>query len=123
MNKLSSEAKEFAIASRPLAQKAKENNIDLGVAPTYLSLAAVKENASKDMIVSAQNVHFNDHGAFTGEISIPMLKEFGINWSLIGHSERRTYDNETDEKCNLKIKALIANDMIACYCVGETLRI
>ena len=121
MNKLSSEAKEFAIASIPLAEKAKQNNIDLGVAPTYLSLATVKENASKDMIVSAQNVHFNDHGAFTGEISIPMLKEFGINWSLIGHSERRTYDNETNEKCNAKIKALIANEMIACYCVGETL--
>ena len=121
MNKLSSEAKEFAIASIPLAEKAKQNNIDLGVAPTYLSLATVKENASKDMIVSAQNVHFNDHGAFTGEISIPMLKAFGINWSLIGHSERRTYDNETNEKCNAKIKALIANEMIACYCVGETL--
>ena len=90
MNKLSSEAKEFAIASRPLAQKAKENNIDLGVAPTYLSLAVVKEFASKDMIVSAQNCHFKENGAFTGEISIPMLKEFGINWSLIGHSERTT---------------------------------
>ena len=63
MNKLASEAKEFAIASRPLAEKAKKNNIDLGVTPTYLSLAAVKENASKDMIVGAQNVHFNDHGA------------------------------------------------------------
>ena len=121
MNKLSSEAKEFAIASRQLAQKAKAHNIDLGVTPTYLSLAAVKENASKDMIVSAQNCHFKENGAFTGEISIPMLKEFGINWSLIGHSERRTYDHETDEKCNLKIKALIANNMIACYCVGETL--
>ena len=121
MNKLSSEAKEFAIASRPLAEKAKANNIDLGVAPTFLSLAVVKEFASKDMIVSAQNCHYKENGAFTGEISIPMLKEFGINWSLIGHSERRTYDNETDEKCNLKIKALIANNMIACYCVGETL--
>ena len=73
------------------------------------------------MIVSAQNCHFNDHGAFTGEISIPMLKEFGIDWSLIGHSERRTYDNETNEKCNAKIKALIANEMIPVYCVGETL--
>ncbi len=121
MNKLSSEAKEFAIASKPLAQKAKENNIDLGVAPTYLSLAATKENASKDMIVAAQNCHFNDHGAFTGEISIPMLQEFGIDWCLIGHSERRTYDNETDEKCNAKIKALIANKMVPVYCVGETL--
>ena len=121
MNKLVSEAKEFAIASRPLAEKAKANNIDLGVSPTYLSLAAVKENASKDMIVAAQNVHFNDHGAFTGEISIPMLLELGVTWSLIGHSERRAYDNETDEKCNLKIKALIANKMIPVYCVGETL--
>ncbi len=121
MNKLVSEAKEFAIASRPLAEKAKANNIDLGVSPTYLSLAAVKENASKDMIVAAQNVHFNDHGAFTGEISIPMLLELGITWCLIGHSERRAYDNETDEKCNLKIKALIANKMIPVYCVGETL--
>ena len=121
MNKLASEAKEFAIASRDLAKKAEANNIDLGVAPTYLSLATVKENAAKTMIVAAQNVHFNDHGAFTGEVSIPMLKEFGIDWVLIGHSERRTYDNETNEKCNAKIKALIANNMVPVYCVGETL--
>ena len=121
MNKLSSEAKEFAIASRDLALKAKAHNIDLGVTPTYLSLAAVKENASKDMIVGAQNCHYKENGAFTGEISIPMLKEYGISWCLIGHSERRTYDNETNEKCNLKIKALIANEMVPLYCVGETL--
>ena len=121
MNKTSAEAKEFALLSRPLAEKAKLNNIDLGVAPTYLSLATVKENASKDMIVAAQNVHFKESGAFTGEVSIPMLKEFGIDWVLIGHSERRAYDNETNEKCNLKIKALIANDMVPVYCVGETL--
>ncbi|MBR5996711.1 MAG: triose-phosphate isomerase [Bacilli bacterium] len=121
MNKLASEAKEFAVASRDLAKKAEANNIDLGVAPTYLSLATVKENAAKTMIVAAQNVHFNDHGAFTGEVSIPMLKEFGIDWVLIGHSERRTYDNETNEKCNAKIKVLIANNMVPVYCVGETL--
>lgn len=121
MNKLVSEAKEFALASRDLAKKAKENNIDLGVCPTYLSLQIVKENASKDMIVGAQNVHFKESGAFTGEISIPMLKELGIDWSLVGHSERRTYDNETDEKCNLKIKALLQNQMVPLYCVGETL--
>ena len=121
MNKLVSEAKEFALASRDLAKKAKENNIDLGVCPTYLSLQTVKENASKDMIVGAQNVHFKENGAFTGEISIPMLKELGIDWSLVGHSERRTYDNETDDKCNLKIKALLQNQMVPLYCVGETL--
>ena len=121
MNKLASEAKEFAIASRDLVKKAKANNIDLGVTPTYLSLAVVKENAAKEMIVGAQNCHFKENGAFTGEVSIPMLKEYGIDWCLIGHSERRTYDNETDEKCNAKIKALIANDMVPLYCVGETL--
>jgi triosephosphate isomerase len=121
MNKLASEAKEFALASAPLATKAKENNIDLGVAPTYLSLASVKENASKDMIVAAQNVHYLNNGAYTGEVSIPMLLELGISWVILGHSERRTYDNETNEKCNLKIKALIANNMVPVYCVGETL--
>ena len=121
MNKLCSEAKEFALASVPFAALAKKNNIDIGVCPTYLSLATVKENASKDMIVAAQNVHFKESGAFTGEVSIPMLKELGIDWVLIGHSERRTYDNETNEKCNLKIKALIENNMVPLYCVGETL--
>ena len=121
MNKLASEAKEFALASVPFAALAKKNNIEIGVAPTYLSLATVKEHASKDMIVAAQNVHFKESGAFTGEISVPMLKEFGIDWVLIGHSERRAYDNETNEKCHDKMKALFENNMVPVYCVGETL--
>ena len=121
MNKLASEAKEFAIASKPLVAKAKENKIDIGVAPTYMSLATVRKFAAKKMIVAAQNVHFEDHGAFTGEVSIPMLKEFKIDWVILGHSERRTYDGETSEKCNKKLKALLANDMVPVYCCGETL--
>ena len=121
MNKLASEAKEFALASKPLVALAHKNNIDLGVAPTYLSLATVKQYADKGMIVAAQNVHFAEKGAFTGEISIPMLKEFGIDWVILGHSERREYDNETSEKCNAKIKALIANGMVPVYCCGESL--
>ena len=121
MNKLASEAKEFALASRDLVDLASKNNIDIGVAPTYLSLSAVKENADKRMIVAAQNVHFMDHGAYTGEVSIPMLKEFGIDWVIIGHSERRAYDNETNQKCHDKIKVLLENDMVPVYCVGETL--
>ena len=104
-----------------LASEAKEVGVDIGVAPTYLSLQAVKENASSDMIVAAQNVHYLTNGAYTGEVSIPMLAELGVNWVIIGHSERRTYDNETNEKCNAKIKALIANNMVPVYCVGETL--
>lgn len=121
MNKLASEAKEFALASKPLVALAQKNNIDLGVAPTYLSLATVKQYADKGMIVAAQNVHFADHGAFTGEVSVPMLKEFGIDWVIIGHSERRGYDNETNEKCNQKIKVLLDNKMVPVYCCGESL--
>ena len=121
MNKLASEAKEFAIASKPLVALAKSNKIELGVAPTYMSLATVRKYSANAMIVAAQNVHFEEKGAFTGEVSIPMLKEFKINWVILGHSERRTYDNETSEKCNAKMKALIANDMIPVYCCGETL--
>ena len=121
MNKTSAEAKEFAQETKALVELASKNNIDIGVAPTYLSLAAVKENADPRMIVAAQNCHFADHGAFTGEVSIPMLLEDGIKWVLIGHSERRTYDNETNFKCHEKIKALLANNMVPLYCVGETL--
>lgn len=121
MNKLSAEAKEFVLETADLVDLARKNHIDIGVAPTYLSLASVKEFAPKGLIVAAQNVHFEDHGAFTGEVSIPMLKEFGIDWCIIGHSERRTYDNETNTKCNQKIKALITNGFTPVYCVGETL--
>lgn len=121
MNKTNAEALEFATSMDEVALKAKENHVDIGVAPTFLSLKTVKDNAPKSMIVSAQNVHFADHGAFTGEVSIPMLKEIGIDWVIIGHSERRTYDNETDDKCNKKIKVLLENNMVPVYCVGETL--
>ena len=122
MNKLSSEAKQFALETKSLVELASQNNIDIGVAPTYLSLATVKENADPRMIVAAQNCHFKENGAYTGEISIPMLLEYGINWVLIGHSERRAYDNETNFKCHEKIKALLANKMVPVYCVGETLQ-
>lgn len=121
MNKTNADALEFATSMDEVALKAKENHVDIGVAPTFLSLKTVKDNAPKSMIVSAQNVHFADHGAFTGEVSIPMLKEIGIDWVIIGHSERRTYDNETDDKCNKKIKVLLENNMVPVYCVGETL--
>ena len=121
MNKLSSEAKQFALDTKSLVELASQNNIDIGVAPTYLSLQAVKENADPRMIVAAQNCHFKENGAYTGEISIPMLKEYGIDWVIIGHSERRAYDNETNKKCHDKIEALLANHMVPVYCVGETL--
>lgn len=120
MNKTIKEAKLFAKDSIELYELAEKNNIDIGVAPTYLCLEAVKK-ANPKMIVSAQNLHYEDHGAYTGEVSIPMLKELDVKWSIIGHSERRQYNGETSLTCNRKVLAMIANDMVPVYCCGETL--
>ncbi len=120
MNKTPSEAKQFALEVVKGALYAQDHEIDLGIAPTYLCLQTFKSVAPKNMLVFAQNVHFEDHGAFTGEVSASMLKEILMDGSLIGHSERRTYDNETSLKCAKKIRALLNNDLIPLYCVGET---
>lgn len=121
MNKTPSEAKAFALASHEMVDFAVKHNIDCGVAPTFVCLATVLENRNPNLIVAAQNCNEHDHGAFTGEISIPMLKEVGVSWVILGHSERREYNGETSEKCNEKIKALLANDMTPVYCCGESL--
>ena len=120
MNKTIKEAKAFAKDSIEIYQLAKEKGIEIGVAPTFLCLEAVKK-INPDMIVAAQNLHYEDHGAYTGEISIPMLKEIGIKWSIIGHSERRQYNGESSLSCNRKVLAMIANDMVPVYCCGEKL--
>ena len=120
MNKTPFEAVDFAKKSVEMVDYAAKNNIDVGIAPTYLCLSELKANASKNLIVFSQNVHFKDNGAYTGEVSCKMLSSIGIDGSIIGHSERRTYDNETSSKCNLKIKTLLENDLIPLYCVGET---
>ena len=120
MNKTPSEAKAFALASGEMVDLAVSNGIDVGVAPTFVCLQTVVENINPKCIVAAQNCNENPKGAYTGEISIPMLKEIGIGWVILGHSERREYNGETSEKCNEKIKALLANDMIPVYCCGES---
>lgn len=120
MNHTIAESKEFCSHSADMIKLVAEKGIDIGVAPSYLSLQTVKENAG-NMIVAAQDCHFADHGAYTGFVSIPMIKELGIDWCLVGHSERRLYAAETSLTCNRKIKALIENKMTVVYCVGESL--
>ena len=71
--------------------------------------------------VGAQNVHFEDEGAFTGEISVGMLEEIGVDYCIVGHSERRQYFAETDETVNLKLKKLLAGKIQPIMCVGESL--
>ncbi|MGD9761401.1 MAG: triose-phosphate isomerase [Candidatus Izemoplasmatales bacterium] len=71
--------------------------------------------------IGAQNLHFEDEGAYTGEISGPLLKSYKVDFVLIGHSERRAYFYETDESVNLKIKAALRNQLKPIVCVGELL--
>lgn len=123
MNKTPSEAKAFALASNEMVDFAISHDIDVGVAPTFVCLSTVKENINPKCIVAAQNCNEHDHGAYTGEISIPMLKELGISWCILGHSERRAYNGETSTACNAKIKALLAADMTPVYCCGESLEV
>ena len=121
MNKTMHEAIEFANALKDKSIEVEKENIILGIAPSFLCLPIIQKLGGS-LITYAQNVHFEESGAFTGEVSIPMLEEIGVCASLIGHSERRTYFKETNETCNLKLKALEKHDMNAIYCVGETLK-
>ncbi len=71
--------------------------------------------------VGAQNVHYEKEGAYTGEVSVPMLQYIGVDYCIVGHSERRQYFNETDETVNLKLNALLETKITPILCVGEDL--
>ena len=120
MNKTIAEAVEFTTSIIDYAKEVEEKGVVVGICPTFLSLPFVKQ-VSKDMLVAAQTCHYAPNGAFTGEVSIPMLKELDIKYCLIGHSERRQYNNETNQSCNKKLIALYENDITPVYCVGENL--
>lgn len=92
------------------------------VFPPFTSIAAVQEAAKGTaLVVGAQNVHWAENGAFTGEISAKMLVEMGVTHVIIGHSERRQYFGETDETVNKRVKAALAAGLKVVLCVGETL--
>ena len=119
MNMLPNEAIAFIEALEPLV-KDTSNEVILCVPYTdlFYSLLSAQETNIK---IGAQNMHFEEKGAFTGEVSGPMLKSIGVEYVIIGHSERRQYFNETDETVNKKIKAAFANGLKPIVCVGETL--
>lgn len=92
------------------------------VAVPFTSLSEVKKALEgTDIKLAAQNMHWEDNGAYTGEVSPLMLKEIGIDYCIIGHSERRQYFNELDETVNKKIKSALKYDIKPIVCVGETL--
>ena len=108
---------------KELAPLVKDNNaVDIVVCPTFTALAAVCEAVKGTNIhVGAQNVHWEKSGAFTGEISTGMLKEMGVEYVVLGHSERRQYFGETDETVNKRTKAALAAGLKPIVCVGELL--
>lgn len=123
MNHTRSEAVEFLEGMNKEIKNAKDHGILVGIAPTYMSLDVVSKKKNKGLLLAAQNVNEHESGAFTGEVSIKMLQEVkGLNYVIIGHSERRQYYNETNEKCNAKMLAMEKAGLTPIYCVGETLQ-
>ena len=97
-------------------------NVEIVISPTFVNLPNVCDMLTEANIgVAAQNCYWEDEGAFTGEISVPMIKKIGCKYVIIGHSERRKYFGETDETVNKKVKAVIDGGLIPIMCVGETL--
>ncbi len=110
---------------KDLAPLVKDNkDVDIVVCPTATALAAVAEAVKGSNIhVGAQNVHWEKSGAFTGEISTEMLNEIGVEYCVLGHSERRDYFGETDEGVNKRAKAAFAAGITPIICCGESLEI
>lgn len=97
-------------------------NVDVLVCPPFVSLSmAVNYLHDTDISIGAQNLHFEDNGAYTGEISAAMLEESGCNFVLVGHSERRQYFRETDDIVNKKTVKALAHQLAPVVCVGESL--
>ncbi len=96
---------------------------EIVVCPPFTALAAVGPTlAGSNVQLASQNVHWEKEGAFTGEVSAPMLKELGVRYAVIGHSERRQFFGETDAGVNKRTKAALANGLRPIVCVGETLK-
>ena len=119
MNMLPNEAISMITELEPMVKNA-EAEVVLCVPYTDL-FYSINAAQGTNIKIGAQNMHFEEKGAFTGEISGQMLKSIGVEYVIIGHSERRQYFNETDETVNKKIKAAFANELKPIVCVGESL--
>ena len=117
MNKTPAEAKALISELKPLVADAKATVV---ICVPFVDLCtALKETEGSNIHVGAENVHFKESGAYTGEISAHMLKEMGVEYVIIGHSERRQYCGETDATVNLRTLAAVKAGLIPIICVGE----
>ena len=119
MFKTTKEALDFAVQFLEIY---KPSDVKVAICAPYTQLAALVEAFRGTGIkVGAQNMHFEENGAYTGEISAAMLKEIGVDYCIIGHSERRQYFNETDETVNKKLHKAFEHEILPILCVGEVL--
>ena len=120
MNMTAAEAEVFCKELKDLYKK--QGEVKTAICAPFVRLAELVEYFKDSEIkVGAQNCHFEDSGAFTGEVSVPMLEELGIDYCIIGHSERREYFAETDETVNKKLLRLFDSTILPILCVGEKL--
>lgn len=121
MNKTVAEASELASA---ILEHLGNSTLlcEVGIAPAFPALTEVgKVIGSSDIRLAAQNCHYEDDGAYTGEVSVRMLESLGCAYVIIGHSERRQYFGETNQTVNLRVRKALAEGMQVIMCVGETL--
>lgn len=105
-----------------LLKQTQTSNAEVMIAPTYVNLYhAFDATRNSNIEVIAQNMHFAENGAYTGEISATMLKSIGVKTVILGHSERRAYFNETNESLAKKVDAALKNDLRIIFCFGEEL--
>ncbi|QHS23230.1 triose-phosphate isomerase [Virgibacillus sp. MSP4-1] len=120
MNKVVSEAEQFLSDIKENVPSS--DQVESVVCAPFVSLPALVEQAKgTDVKIAAQNMHFEENGAFTGEVSPVMLQDLGVEYVVLGHSERREMFNETDESVNQKVHAAFSHELTPIVCVGETL--
>jgi triosephosphate isomerase len=119
MNKTLAEAEQLIQALLP--RVASLDGVEIAICPPYTALQAMADSAFGSRVaVFAQNMHEADHGAFTGEVAAPMLIELGVSGVILGHSERRAYFGETDERLAVKLPAALEAGLRPILCVGES---
>ena len=120
MNKTLTETRAFAEEFKAILPKTK--TCDVVICVPFVNLqGAIRYFKDCRVSIGAQNMHYEDNGAFTGEVSPAMLKDLGVKYVILGHSERRGYYNETNFTVNKKVRAALAHDLRPIICVGESL--